>query len=220
MDERDSIRVLNQTPGPVITISREHGCDAMYLADHLMDMLQGEHSIKKHPWRCINKEILSEASKELHVSIKKITIAMDTRQELIVQDIFSSFTHHYGVTNKNILDTIKDVLKSYCNEGKVIIVGRGGALIARDIESSLHIKLQAPFEWRVMQIQAKYGLSTEEARSQCVEMDEKRSIWNKQLAKDGLSNSNYDVVINSQTISTPLMIELLTPLIKSRKIIH
>lgn len=220
MDERDEKRSLNQIPGPVITISREHGCNAMSLANKIIDHMTEINGSSKTSWRCINKEILETAANDLNITSKKVANAMDTRHELLVQDIFSSFTHHYGVTNKNILDTLIDVVKSYCNEGKTIIVGRGGALIARDIEQSVHIKLQASYQWRVNQIQNKFNLDLTEAKSQCVEMDEKRIIWNKQLTKEGVTNSVYDLILNSEYLSDSEMLEMITVMLKRRKIIH
>lgn len=219
LDDRDKKRDITQTPGPVITISREHGCDAMSLAKKVVERISEEPSSKRVHWKCINKEVLEQAANELKVSTKKITSAMDTRQELIVQDIFSSFTQHYGVTNKNVLDTIKDVLKSYSDDGHALIVGRGGALIARDIENSLHIKLQASIDWRINQIRTKYDLELDEAKSQISEMDEKRNIWNKQLTKGGTSNSVYDLIFNRETISEEDILDMIFVNLFSRKMV-
>ncbi len=60
-------------------------------------------------------------------------------------------------------------------QGRVIVlVGRGGVSIAHDIADSLHIRLIAPFYWRVENVMKKKQMDIETAEEFVVDTDEKR----------------------------------------------
>ena len=200
MDERDKTRDYFHSPGPVITISREHGCDAQSLANGLTKAFSAPPYEVKQSWKLINKEILQVASEELHVSQNRIRDVLDSKTENLMGNIFSSFGQPYGVSDKKVLETVRDVIGSFAVKGHVIVIGRGGAQIARDIVDSFHIKLQAPKNWRIKQIQQKWKLTEEEATSQCTDIDAKRISWNEQLGEGSLDKSIYDIVLNRQTL--------------------
>lgn len=210
---------LQQQPGPVITISRDHGCDATKLSRAIAEKINITLPKKNKLWKCINKEILEEASNELKLSTSKIKDQIVTHHESIIEDLFYSFSNHYDVPDTKILDTIKEVIQLYAHQGHVIIIGRGGVFISNDIPQSLHIKLQAPFLWRVAQIQSKYKLTHEDASIQCNTMDEKRNKWNSHLSKAANGDSIYDLILNSSTLSKKQMLDIIFTALKSKKVI-
>jgi cytidylate kinase len=55
-----------------------------------------------------------------------------------------------------------------------VLVGRGGVSIAHDITDALHIRLIAPFYWRVENVMKKRALDIEAAEEYVVDSDEKR----------------------------------------------
>ncbi|MEQ8906590.1 cytidylate kinase-like family protein [Ekhidna sp.] len=220
LDERDKIRESEQVPGPVITISREHGCDANNITRLLIKKLAGPIYKDSKTWKAINKEILEDAAHDLKLSERKIRGFMDKSAESAAEDLFASFSQHYGTNSKKILETLRDVIWSYAVEGHVIIVGRGGAHIAKHIDKSLHVKLQAPRKWRVSQVQKKWSLSPQEAELQCRVIDEKRTTWINQLSRDLVGDAVYDLVLNTQTLQPHQIIEVILMAMESKGIIH
>jgi cytidylate kinase len=61
-----------------------------------------------------------------------------------------------------------------CKEGYIILVGRGGVSIAHEIADALHIRLIAPFYWRVENVMKKKEMDIETAEEYVVDTDEKR----------------------------------------------
>jgi len=53
------------------------------------------------------------------------------------------------VSDLRVKKAIRDVVLSMCKEGYIVLVGRGGVSIANEIADALHIRLIAPFYWRV-----------------------------------------------------------------------
>src|SRR5664279_5371381 len=63
---------------------------------------------------------------------------------------------------------------SMCKEGFIILVGRGGVSIAHEIQDALHIRLIAPFYWRVENVMKKKVMNIETAEKYIIDTDEKR----------------------------------------------
>lgn len=208
-----------QTPGPVITISREHGCDAKELSKGIKDRLRTLGVPQADKWKKINKEILQDASKELKISTLELTHALTDHHETLIEDLLHSFSNHYDVSSRQIIDTIREVILLYAHQGKTIIIGRGGVFMTAHIQNSLHIKLQAPFDWRVKQIQNKFNIDLNKATEQCRHIDEKRKAWNDQLDKSNVGDSAYDLILNSKTLSTKQQVDIVITALKCRKII-
>ena len=78
------------------------------------------------------------------------------------------------VSDLRVKKAIRDVVLSMCKEGFIILVGRGGVSIAHDIVDSLHIRLVAPFYWRVENVMKKKEMNLEAAEEYVVDTDEKR----------------------------------------------
>ena len=78
------------------------------------------------------------------------------------------------VSDLRVKKAIKEVVLTICKEGNVVLVGRGGVSIARDITDALHIRLVAPFYWRVANVMKKKQMDMEAAEAYVVETDEKR----------------------------------------------
>ena len=78
------------------------------------------------------------------------------------------------VSDLRVKKAIKDVVLSMCKEGFIILVGRGGVSIAHEIDDSLHIRLIAPFYWRVENVMKKKKMNIETAEKYVIDTDEKR----------------------------------------------
>ena len=78
------------------------------------------------------------------------------------------------VSDLRVKKAIKDVVLSMCKEGFIILVGRGGVSIASEIRNALHIRLIAPFYWRVENVMKKKQMDIETAEEYVVDTDEKR----------------------------------------------
>ncbi len=217
MEERDRQRDQSHIPGPVITISREHGCDATPIALRIIHSIE-EMKASKRPWKYINKQVLEDAARELHVSVQKIRSAMAPGPESVVDDLFSSFSQHYVATEK-VLETLHDVITLYAHQGNVIIVGRGGASITQRIPHALHIRLIAPLDWRAKQVSTKRSIPIDKARELCIEMDGKRSKWFEKLIHAEHNDSYYDLILNRKTLTEDQILDIIFYTLAQRQMI-
>ena len=102
-----------------------------------------------------------------------------------------------------------DLISSFANDGHCIIVGRGGHIIARDIEKSLFIRLTAPLDWRVKQIMEKNNLKMREAIDFIEKTEKERQNLIKHISNENVKDNEFDLTINLARMSTAEVISLI-----------
>lgn len=208
-------------PGPVITVSREFGCPGKMVAGKIVELLNQKLTARgvKERWKWISKEILSEAARELSLQPEEISYVFDYEQKSILQDIFSSHARKYYKSDRQIRQTVASVIRSFAIQGNVIIVGRGGVAIAKDIPRSLHINLEAPLEWRTVRTAEKHQISLDDARKMAIDIDKKRKEFREYFAGKNTDYTRFDLIINCMTLSVDEISEIILKVAEIRKLI-
>jgi len=198
---RDS--VLKKAPaddGPVITISRLTGCDGRQVAAILADNLNQKYGTNK--WKWVDKDIIYGIAKELNTDALRVENFYKGNSLSSISEMIMAFSGGF-VSDLRVKKAIRDVVLSMCKEGYLILVGRGGASIARDIRSALHIRLNAPFYWRVDNVMRKKDMKLEAAEKYVIDTDEKRfNLIQTFLDKKPLNmDSLFDATLNRNSFS-------------------
>jgi cytidylate kinase len=173
-DGRYRESLLSKPPsedGPVITLSRLTGCDARQVAALLVDDLNLKFGTSK--WRWVDKDIIYDIAKELNTDTQRVENFYKGIELSNISEMIMAFSGGF-VSDLRVKKAIKDVVFSMCKEGHIVLVGRGGVSIAHDIEDALHIRLIAPFYWRVENVMKKKAMDIEAAEEYVVDSDEKR----------------------------------------------
>jgi cytidylate kinase len=105
-----------------------------------------------------------------------------------------------------------------CKEGHIVLVGRGGVSIAHDIVDSLHIRLIAPFYWRVENVMLKKKMDIEAAEEYVVDTDEKRFNLITTFQEKKSINIDYlfDSTINRQSFGISDTAELIVSMFENK----
>jgi cytidylate kinase len=173
-DTRHRESILSKPPvddGPVITLSRLTGCDARQVAALLVENLN--HKFGTTRWKWIDKDIIVAIAKELNTDTQRVENFYKGIELSNISEMIMAFSGGF-VSDLRVKKAIRDVVLSMCKEGYIIIVGRGGVSIASEIVDSLHIRLIAPFYWRVENVMKKKEMEIEAAEEYVVDTDEKR----------------------------------------------
>ncbi|MBI9033701.1 MAG: cytidylate kinase-like family protein [Bacteroidales bacterium] len=206
---------------PFITISREYGCQANLIAEMVLNKLQELRiNTDKNPWKLINKEIISKSASELNLKETQIKYVFDSQERSTMDEVLAAISARYYKSDKKIRKTIADVIKSTAKQGNVIIVGRGGVAITRDMKNSLHIKLIGPFKERVKSIAKRKQLTDKQAMAFVKEMDEKRKKLVSNLYSHTELNELYDVIYNTSTLSPDEIAQSIVDLLLQKKNIN
>lgn len=208
-------------PGPVITISRQSGCSARRLTQKLVEELNKRTRDSKdfREWDYINKELLQTAARELNVKPSEISYVFKYQERNALGDIFASYANKYYKSDRKIRKTIADVIRSIATEGNIIIVGRAGVVLTKDILKSLHISLEAPLEWRSLMISERYDLTFAEAKKSVIEMDKKREKFRESFEGRNTDYTWFDVVFNRMSLTENEIIEAIINLAETKKLI-
>jgi len=195
--------------GPVITISRQTGCDARQVAEMVVDNLNRKYCTNK--WKWIDKDIIFKVADELNTDPSRIENFYKGIELSDVSEMIMAFSGNF-VSDMRVKKAIKDVVLSMCKEGYIVFVGRAGVAIARDIVNALHIRLVAPFYWRVENVMKKKEMDIETAEEYVVDTDEKRfNLIQTFLDKKPLTiDYLFDATINRNSFSITEIADFVT----------
>ncbi len=167
----DLLKEPSDNCGPVITISRQTGCDAVAIAKRLVNLLNKEQNTSK--WRWVDKEILINTARELETGTHNIESYIKRSELSGFSEMLMAISGKY-ISDAKVRKTIKEVVLAICKEGYAVLVGRGGVALTGSIRKALHVRLVAPFYWRVENVMNKKDMDIEKAEEFIVDTDEKR----------------------------------------------
>ena len=124
--------------------------------------------------------------------------------------IFSPAVPSFTVTLKDYVDMVEMVIRDLAREGNVVIVGRGGQVLLRDVPRALHVQILAPVQHRVAVLAQREGIEEQEASEQVRASDQaRRDYMRKYHRVDWLDPYLYDVVVNTHRIPPQLAARLI-----------
>jgi cytidylate kinase len=220
---KDRYQELNKTspdPGPLVTIARESGCPGKKVAQSLTNALNQRLSQagKKESWKWVGKEIFVEAAKELELEPEQVENVFKQKRNIFDQ-ILSAQTRKFYKNDRIVLKTMGEVIRSMANDGHVIILGRGGVALTRDIAKSVHIFLEAPLDWRAAIISQKEDWTIEEAKKYAVEIDKERNTYRDFYHGNNTDYTWYDARFNCMTFTVEEVVEEIVKLMEIKKLI-
>ncbi len=215
LGEKKTYSNMKKIPGPLITISREVGCNGVRLAQKIVESLNKRNM--DNQWKVLSKEVFYQSAKELDMEpeqVKKI-FKFDS---YMFNDILNAFGTKKFKSEKKVIKTVNDVIHSFAEEGFCIIVGRAAHIIAHDIKNSLHLRLVAPLEYRIKTIMINNHLNREEAFEFINKVEKERAAFRKAIRNVSLENTCFDLCINRASFQDEETIELIELAADKKKI--
>jgi cytidylate kinase len=217
-DTRHRQTIMNKpagNDGPVITISRLTGCDARQVAGQIVDILNRREDSTK--WKWVDKDLIYDIARELNTNSERVETFYKGNELSDMSEMIMAFSGGY-VSDLRIKKAIKDVVLPMCKEGHIVLVGRGGVSIAQNIANSLHVRLIAPFYWRVENVMKKKEMNMAKAEEFIVETDEKRHHLITTFLEKKLVNIDYlfDITVNRKSFGIPETAELIVSMYEKK----
>lgn len=211
----------SKKPGPVITISRQYGCSAKEIAVRLSKKLNDIRSEKDKimKWTWINKEVFKGTAKALNLKESRVLHVFEGEKKSIMESILLSSSERYYATDTKIKKKIIEIVRSFAEQGHVIIIGLGSVVINRDIERSLHIRLEAPFKWRVDKAAQKQMRSLEDMKHYTTKIDKQRDNLRNSFKIKENPDEMFDLRFNVMTLSEDEIVDTIVKIMKKRKLI-
>jgi len=217
-DTRHRQTIMNKpavNDGPVITISRLTGCDARQVAGQIVDILN--RKVDSVKWRWVDKDIIYDIARELNTNSERVETFYKGHELSNMSEMIMAFSGGY-VSDLRVKKAIKDVVLPMCREGHIVLVGRGGVSIAQNIANSLHVRLIAPFYWRVENVMKKKEMDMAKAEEFIVETDEKRHNLITTFLEKKSVNIDYlfDITVNRKSFGIPETAELIVSMFEKK----
>lgn len=206
LEERKQVTFKKKELGPVITISREVGCNGIVLANLLASELKKQY---KTDWNVLSKEIFYKSAHELDLHPEIIRKTMKSSEKSAFDHILKAFNDKKYKSDQKIAKTVRDVVRGFAEEGHNIIVGRASHIIAKDIKNALHLRLIAPLDYRTKNIMHNNKLSKAEAKAFIEKVENERKSFRKAVKAVQLSDDHFDLSINRASFSPEQSVELI-----------
>lgn len=203
--------------GPVITISREVGCNGLKLAHLIAKRLNAQKPAVD--WKVLSKEVFHQSARELNLEPERVRRIFKQTDKYTFDEILKAFSDRQFKSERRIVKTVSDVVHSFAVDGFAIIVGRAGHIIAKDIKNALHIRLVAPLEYRIKTIMENNRLNREEAIAFIRKVEKERITFRKAICEEKLKEEMFDLTINRASFSDQEVVDIIDYAVNKKKIL-
>ena len=181
-----------EIPGiSVITLSGEPGSNGRIVAARLAEKLGID---------IFHKEVINEIAKSADVRVSLIE-SLDERGLSTLEDWISSMVLDRHLWPDEYSQHLWKAIGTIGKHGRAVIVGRGANFILPP-EKRFAVRIVAPLKWRLANVASQYSISLEDARKRVARTEShRRAFIRKYFNADIAKPTNYDLVINSATLS-------------------
>jgi cytidylate kinase len=189
----------------VVTIEREYGCGAGSIAAKLAEHLG---------WKLWDHQLTEEIAliAKVHPSaVKRCDERMDSRLHRFAKTFWRGSYERSAPLGSQIFDTdrmmtiMQDIMDRIAEEGKAVVVGRGGPYFLRRNADAFHVFLYAPRAEKIRRTVAD-GHSPEEAEEMVESIDRERAAYIKHYFNaDWPTRSLYHLMLNTAVGNGPVV---------------
>lgn len=183
---------------PVITISREPGCNGGEVAERLarefkLDLYSGK--------------IVEEVAKSAKMS-QSVVSTLDEKGRSILDDWLSVLDKDRNLWSYQYMEHLVKVMGTIARHGKAVILGRGSNILI-PADRQLSIRLVAPIDVRIKSVAKRFVVPNAEAKKRIALVEADRKAYIRKYFNSDISDPvNYDLVINTGYIKTDALIEI------------
>ncbi len=186
----------------IVTVSHEMGSGGAEIGTALAERLG---------YRCVDQDMISQAARVYGVGEEKLTQLDETKPSLF---------ERFDVETRQYITVLQSALLDVAEQDDVVIMGRGGQVLLRGIAHALRVRVMAPFDLRVKRVMKKMAGKMGESvdvrttaelirRNDHEKYGRMRYLYDVDWADPAL----YDIVINTDKISTDAGVDLILGLL-------
>lgn len=176
---------------PVITISREAGSGGQLVAKGIA---------KRLGFDLFHREVIQKMAESAQVN-SRLLETLDEKGLSMLEDWISSLVHERHLWPDQYLQHLMKVIATIGRHGRAIIVGRGANFVLPP-EKRFRVRIVAPQELRVQNVARDLDIPVDEAKRRVIRTNsDRRAFIRKYFNADISDPINYDLVINTETLS-------------------
>lgn len=193
----------------VITISRQYGSKGDEIGRRICDILG---------YRYFDKRLMADVASELGLSPEQLVDFSD--QYYKVRGFLDRLLDRSRALSKidtweeaktgeekrwtqelneeECVELVRKTVRAACDQGNVVIMGRGGQAILQNMPGVLHLRIEATLGSRVMWVKSQKNITVAEAEALTRDRDKAASAYLKRFYDIDWSNSMlYHMVLNT-----------------------
>lgn len=202
---------------PFLTISRQYGCMALETGLRFAERLN-QLEASETIWTLYEKEIVSRIACDMKMSERLAGLLTNGTRTKIAR-YMDAHLEKWPIEDEVFQNMVR-VIRSICEKGHAVVVGRGACKIAEDLANGFHIRIVAPLPWRVQQVASFHEFSEEEAARRIRLFDAEREAFFRKYFDEDIDNPNlYDMVLNQGRFSMDLIVDLVVQAMQARGIV-
>ena len=156
-NNKTEIQCRKPKPRPCITISREYGCTGYPVAECLRKIMIQKTGDK---WVLIDKAVLEEVA--LHNNFSEDILHSLGENHHILDEILATFSPRWK-SDQEYFRLLSRYVVALAEQGNVIIVELGGAIIARHIEHSSHFRIFGSDSFKTSTLACRLNMEMKDA---------------------------------------------------------
>jgi cytidylate kinase len=202
----------------VITISRQYGSGGNEIARLICDRLG---------YRYFDKDLMAQLGAQMGLASDKIVDLPEDKYQVrsLMERFFgvvptlsgdlagwrvAAKAHVDEQVERMSVQTVQSLIRAAHERDKVVVVGRGGQVVLRDLPDVLHVRVVAPIEQRIQRMQQSEELTADEARELVHRRDEAAGDYVKSFYNvDWTDPLLYDLVINTSKVTPSATADLI-----------
>jgi cytidylate kinase len=220
-----SLRTAEETPAgvlrkealpvwPFVTISRQAGSGGIKFGRLLADRLNRRQESLAHPWHSLDRELVQRIASDHHLSTELID-SLEKSSHSWIEEFITGLSHtDRSPSELAVFRRVMETMRALARAGHVILVGHAGVLMTRGMPGGVHVRLIAPFEWRVKNLAKNDGLAEADAHEKVKLLDKDRAAfiaryWPSNAARD----EAFHLMLNASLLTEEQMADCVLPLI-------
>lgn len=186
----------------LVTVSREFGSGGSDLARALGARLG---------WQVVDRQVVEAISRRLRIS-EEDAEALDEHVSSLAERVGALLANSFPelvlvpdppktVEEEEVLTIATAIFQEALEAGPAVLVGHGGMCLFQDRQDALHVRVVAPPEHRVSEIERRLGMSEAAAREEMESRDAERRAWIRHHFGEEWSDPTlFGLVVNSAVL--------------------
>lgn len=213
MDAAASPRITGVLPA--ITISRQAGARGTTIGKCLCERLLEQSDPNASPWTLLDRNLMTEVLQENQLPEAFAKYLPEDKINLIDAMVGEMVGLHPSLWT--IQQQCAQTILRLCHIGHVIIVGRGGNIIAQGMPNVLHIRLVGSLDRRIEHMLHKNGMPQDQAHAYIKTEDNARTRYiQTTFGKDIEDATLYDAVINTDRCNDEALVKIIMDALQAK----
>lgn len=194
--EKAALQHRKPRPRPCITISREFGCEGYPVAERLRELMMQKTGDE---WVLIDKAVLEEVARRHNISEEILQTLGKNNQ--IMKEVLATFSPRWK-SDQDYFRLLSHHVVALAEQGNVIIVELGGAIITRHIEHSCHFRIYGSENFKAATLAKRLSIVQQAAEKLMHKQQKLRDHFTRDfLDRDDHDPALYDLLFNNDRIN-------------------